>query len=185
MGSMPKDTRNISIAMKNYDAAVYEFYSAQNLKTFPINSWDFYALHYKKLCDAYADSSSLKALAKQQKWSGFDHVWQDTTIQKEEVVIITDSFLRIVHASKNIYQMNGYSSAEVIGKKPKMFQGKNTCQKTVARIANAISQNETFEATILNYRKDGSPYNCWIKGAPIFNTQGKVVNFIAFEREVV
>ncbi|MFT5737705.1 MAG: hypothetical protein ACI9SG_002055, partial [Maribacter sp.] len=31
---------------------------------------------------------------------------------------------------------------------------------------------------------DGSTYNCWINGQPVFNKKGKLINFIAFEREV-
>lgn len=48
------------------------------------------------------------------------------------------------------------------------------------RVENKIA----FEATILN-RKDGLTYNCWIKGTPIKNKNGDVINFIAFEREVI
>ena len=65
-----------------------------------------------------------------------------------------------------------------------MFQGKLTCRETANKIGNAVKNKMAFEATILNYRKDGSTYNCWIKGAPIKDNKGNVVNFIAFEREV-
>jgi len=80
--------------------------------------------------------------------------------------------------------MNGHTLNEIKGKNPKNFQGEETSKKITATIAKAIKNEEPFEATVVNYRKDGSTYNCWIKGEPIFNKKGKVVNFIAYEREV-
>ncbi|MEN1785297.1 MAG: histidine kinase, partial [Bacteroidota bacterium] len=68
--------------------------------------------------------------------------------------------------------------------KPKIFQGEETCENTAAEIKQAVIDRKPFDTVILNYRKDGSTYKCWIKGAPIRNVKGDVVNFIAFEREV-
>ena len=80
--------------------------------------------------------------------------------------------------------MNGYTLNEIKGKTPRIFQGKETSSKVSATIGKAVKNKKPFEAIVVNYRKDGSTYNCWIKGEPIFNKKGKIVNFIAFEREV-
>ena len=125
----------------------------------------------------------LKNLAKSNKWA-YTENFDEELMQKEHVIIITDPQLRIVHATQNILNMNGYKPEEILGKKPKMFQGVNTCQETSKNIGIAVRDMKPFEAVLLNYRKDGSTYKCWIKGEPILNKSGEVVNFIAYEKEV-
>ena len=123
------------------------------------------------------------SIAHAERWSD-SSFFEDEILGKNHIVVVTDADLNIVHASNSIFDMNGYRPSEIIGKKPKMFQGEKTCKKTSSEIREAINKQESFEATVLNYRKDGTTYNCWIKGIPIRNTKGDVVNFIAFEREV-
>ena len=46
-------------------------------------------------------------------------------------------------------------------------------------------EEKKFEGKLINYRKDGEPYWCDVRIEPIFNEQQKLVNFIAFEEEIV
>ena len=78
--------------------------------------------------------------------------------------------------------MNGYEAQEVIGNSPKMFQGAKTDLQVSNEIRQAILKKVPFEKNVINYCKDGSVYNCHIKGFPIFNNKGEVINFIAFEK---
>lgn len=169
--------------MKEYDIAAKNFYSKQVLKTYPLEAWDLFSSNFNRLCRNLDEVKAIKDLANSNNWKDTSF-FEKEILEKNLVVVITDVQLNIVHASEDIYSMNGYHSSEVIGKKPKIFQGEKTCVETTKRIRTAITRQEPFEATILNYRKDGSTYNCWIKGAPIRNEQGQVVNFVAFEREV-
>jgi len=171
------------LEIKNYDLAANKFYSTLDIKSLPINSWDFYASFFDKICQSGNDIFMLKNLAKRNNWL-HDENFDEELSQKGHVIVVTDSQLRIVHASQNILDMNGYTSKEVLGKKPKMFQGKDTCEKTLRNIGVAVNKREPFEAVVLNYRKDGSTYKCWIKGNPVFNKSGEIVNFIAYEKEV-
>lgn len=169
--------------MKEYDIAARNFYAKQELNCLPLGSWDLFSSKFSVLCKGLDEVALLKNMAIAEKWQ--DHSFLEKEILKNNlVVVLTDAALNIVHASDSIYNMNGYRPDEIIGKKPKMFQGEKTCKKTTQNIRHAIEQELPFEATVLNYRKDGSTYKCWIKGAPIRNTKGEVVNFIAFEREV-
>ncbi|MGB2759075.1 MAG: PAS domain-containing protein, partial [Maribacter stanieri] len=77
-----------------------------------------------------------------------------------------------------------YHPEEIIGKSPKMFQGNLTSKSTLKIVSDAVKQKNSFEVTVVNYRKDGSTYNCWIQGQPVFDLKGDIVNFIAFEKEV-
>ncbi|WP_425234981.1 PAS domain-containing protein [Ulvibacterium sp.] len=169
--------------IKNYDAAAHKFYNSQVISSLPLISWDFHATHFQKVCKDHADVFQLKKLAQINKWSTPLEL-DDKLIQEDYVIVVTDSHLKIVHATQNILEMNGYMPKEIIGKKPKMFQGKDTCMQTSEEIRLAVRQRKPFEAVVLNYRKNGSSYKCWIKGEPIYNIYGEVVNFIAYEKEV-
>lgn len=169
--------------MKEYDNAAHRYYSALDLKSLPLISWDIYGLYFDTLCKNYEDVEALSRLSEENKWS-YPSKFKEALITKEQVVLVTDIQLNIVHATHNIVAMNGYIPSEVMGRRPKMFQGVQTSKKTTRTIRMAVKNQSPFEAIITNYRKDGTTYNCWIKGEPIFDTGGQLVNFVAYEKEV-
>lgn len=171
------------IEMKSYDKAANKFYNSQKIISLPITSWDLYGSYFDRLCKNYNDLVALKNLANNNNWS-YTSEFKESLIEKEEIIVVTDSHLNIVHATNNILEMNGYTPDEILGQTPRMFQGEATCKKTRLHISKAIKEGKSFETTVVNYRKDGSLYYCWIKGEPIFNVKGKIVNFIAYEKEV-
>lgn len=169
--------------VKEYDYAANKFYSSVNINSLPLNSWDLYASFFQSICKSYNDINVLTELAKDKNWS-YAERFRKELIEKNTVIVVTDLQLRIVYATQNISTMNGYQPSEVLGKTPKMFQGVDTCKETSMLVRKAVQNKQPFETTILNYRKDGATYKCWIKGEPVFNTSGEVVNFIAYEKEV-
>ena len=169
--------------LQHYDRAAINFYASQRILSLPVSAWDVFSEYFQKVCNNLSELSSLKQLSEQQAWDT-QFPFDKEIITKNHVIVVTDSQLNIVHATKNIFDMNGYKPEEVLGEKPKMFQGPETCKETISTISKAVRAKQPFETTILNYRKDGSQYKCWIKAAPIHNRKGEVVNFIAFEREV-
>ena len=169
--------------LRDYDNAAKAFYGLQEIKSLPLNSWDYYSEQFELVLKSSEDLVILDKLAKAHKWSTALEI-EEELLQKKHVVIVTDAHLKIVHATQNMAKMNGYTMKEVVGKTPKMFQGEGTCAKTQQLISSAITAKKPFEAVVLNYRKDGSQYKCWIKGRPIFNIDKEVVHFIAYEKEV-
>lgn len=169
--------------IQHYDKAANKFYKNQFFTALPLASWDLFAEEFKTTVDGLNDVVKFKRLAEANSWSSTIS-FKNEILDKCHIIVVTDASLNIVHASQNIHKMNGYTVEEIIGKKPKMFQGELTCKETAAKIGKAVKSKTPFETTILNYRKDGSTYNCWIKGAPIKDNKGNVVNFIAFEKEV-
>ncbi len=144
----------------------------------------FYAVNFDKACDEVNDIKSLCRFANDNSWSFNKDIFKEEIQEKGHVILVTDAKLNIVYATKNIWNMNGYRPAQIIGNKPKMFQGEKTCEKSLQVISKAIKEKKSFETVVTNYRKDGSTYKCWIHGQPVFDKTGKVINFIAFEREV-
>jgi PAS domain S-box-containing protein len=170
--------------IKDYDDAVRKFYKKLKITQLPVSSWDFYAINFDKVCDASNDITSLSKLAKENSWEFDNNIFEQELQEKKHIIVVTDAKLNIVYATNNIWQMNGYRPEQVIGNKPKIFQGEKTCKKSLQLISTAIKEEKSFETIVTNYKQDGSTYNCWINGQPVFNKKGKLINFIAFEREV-
>ncbi len=169
--------------IKQYDEAAHKFYGLQDIVGLPLISWDQYGAYFNTACKNYEDIVSLQQLAKNNKWA-YHTEFEAALFDKKSVIVVTDVKLTIVHATSNISSMNGYLPKEILGQKPNLFQGPKTCMETAKRIRTAIINELPFEETVVNYRKNGSAYNCWIKGEPIFDTAGKLVNFVAYEKEV-
>jgi PAS domain S-box-containing protein len=150
----------------------------------PLICWDIISEGISRRKDLSADITALNKVMADNKWhppvSSLDAqiVWENKT------VVVTDTKLQIIYASSNMFNMNGYRPEEVIGKHPSMFQGEATSESSRKKIRAAIQQCQPFECEIINYKKNGSLYNCWIEGYPVFNVAGELVNFIALENSV-
>ncbi|MEP2278012.1 PAS domain-containing protein [Maribacter sp.] len=172
------------IDLKDYDNAVIKFRKSLNYNLLPVLSWDFYAPNYEVIKQTEEDSVALLRLVSDNSWN-FDTNILDTKLKSDKnIVVVTDAQLNIVFATKNMWNMSQYYPEEIIGKSPKMFQGELTSTSSLKIVSDAVKKREPFEVTVINYRKDGSTYNCWIQGLPVFDNKGEVVNFIAFEKEV-
>ncbi|UOB19245.1 PAS domain-containing protein [Abyssalbus ytuae] len=166
--------------LKNYDEALLKFYKKQQLNCLPLISWEFYCAKFYNENKLNKEVTLLNSLAVvwKNKWNFKNHLKQNTTI------IVTDTLVKIVYASSNIEEMTGYKPHELLGKSPKIFQGEKTNSDILKSFKIAIKNKKPFHSTLVNYKKDGSEYNCEIKAYPVFNSKNKLVNFIAFEKAV-
>ena len=163
-----------------YEKAIAKHYDSLSLMAAPLISWDFYLQGLSKVKMSVSDATQLKKLVYLNNWkSNWDF---QEHLQDDTVIVVTDPRLKIVFASKNIVKMNGYYPIEVIGNSPKMFQGQKTNKKISKEISEAVKNQRPFDKVIINYCKDGSLYKCHIKGYPIFDKKGELINFIAFEK---
>ena len=163
-----------------YDEAIAKYHSSLNIKKVPVASWNFHDDFLVLIKNIFVDLNKLDSFASQSKW--IHNNWDMKTRLREEVVILTDTKLNIVFASHNMRKMNGYVEEDVLGKNPKIFQGKATDLGISNEIRTAISLQQPFEKTVMNYKKNGDVYLCLIKGFPIFNRKGQLSHYIAFEK---
>lgn len=104
-------------------------------------------------------------------------------------IVLTDAHLEspgpyIEYANKAFSEMTGYTPEEVLGKSPRSFQGKRTNKVILKRLSRCLRQGKAARASVINYRRDGTPYTCDIVAFPVYDSAGTLCNFIAFEREV-
>lgn len=146
-------------------------------------SMDVFLIGYRKAQALADDKFALEKLALAQQWKHRFN-FTEQLFKQENTVLVTTPQMRIVYASSNIINLSGYHPEEVIGQTPELFQGEKTATESKASIRQAIDRTIAFETSVINYRKNGSLYQCHIKGFPVFNRSKKLVNFIAFEKEL-
>ncbi len=64
----------------------------------------------------------------------------------------------LLYVNKSFERLTGYTRHEVIGKDCRYLQGSERDQPEIARIRAAIEAGEAMDATLRNYRKDGSAF---------------------------
>jgi two-component system sensor kinase FixL len=103
----------------------------------------------------------------------------------DNVAIVTNAQGKIEWVNHSFQKLTGYALAEVMGKKPgEVLQGPKTSPETVAAIREALTRQEPFLGEILNYSKDGKPYWLSLNINPVFDDDGKLLQFIAIENEI-
>lgn len=100
-------------------------------------------------------------------------------------VVITDPEGRIQWTNAGFARMTGYSAEELLGEKPgSLLQGPGTNPETVRRIHEHLKKQESFETELVNYTKQGKAYTLYLKVDPIFDPEGRLLNFIGFQTDV-
>lgn len=101
-------------------------------------------------------------------------------------VIITEAYAnhKILYVNEAFTKMTGYSSEEVIGKTPKLFQGPKTDRAVLEKMKASILKWEPCEATVLNYKKNGEEYWLNLSITPIENEKGEYTHWISIERDI-
>jgi PAS domain S-box-containing protein len=109
--------------------------------------------------------------------------------QSKESIVITDAALdfpgpKIIFVNPAFTQMTGYTTAEVIGKTPRILQGPRTDKTVLSRLRNNLEHGEAFAGEAVNYRKDGTEYDQEWQIAPLRNAGGTITHFVAIQHDI-
>ena len=87
-------------------------------------------------------------------------------------------------ASDGFCRFTGYSSQEIEGKNCRYLQGKDTKQEDVDQIRAAIKEEREASVNLLNFRKDGTPFNNQFFIMPLYSDEHKLQYFIGIQCSV-
>lgn len=73
----------------------------------------------------------------------------------------------LVFVNQGFATMTGYTLDEMIGKNCRLLQGPETSSDEIARIRTALLEGKRYAGTLLNYRKDGTPFWNSLSLAPV------------------
>ena len=105
-------------------------------------------------------------------------------ITRAEPIEEEKSGLQIIYVNHAFTVMTGYSSAEAIGKTPRILQGIKTDPAARAEIRKALKAWQPIQIEILNYRKDGTEFWADLNIFPVANDSGRYTHWVAVQRDV-
>ncbi|AWV19809.1 MULTISPECIES: PAS domain-containing protein [Methylobacteriaceae] len=105
-------------------------------------------------------------------------------------IIVTDAVTElpgptILYANPAFGRLVGRDPDEIVGQSPRFMQGKETRRETLDTFHRALVAGERFHGYLTNYRADGTKYRAEVDCRPLRSADGRIENFVAFEREVV
>ena len=82
------------------------------------------------------------------------------------------------------YNISQYGREYVIGRNCRFLQGPKTSNASVRRLIDALAAGQEVTETILNYRRDGSPFMNLLLIAPLYDNKGHVRYFLGCQVDV-
>jgi PAS domain S-box-containing protein len=81
-------------------------------------------------------------------------------------------------------RITGYSLAESVGRNCRFLQGPETDAAVVAEIRRALDRQRSVTVTLVNYRRDGTPFWNEVSVSPVFDGAGRLTNFVGVQADV-
>jgi PAS domain S-box-containing protein len=102
-------------------------------------------------------------------------------------IVITDAGLPddpVIDANPAFVRMTGYARSEVLGRNCRLLQGRHTSDPERATIRAALAAQREITVTILNERKDGTPFWNELHIAPVFDGDGRRTHSVGVQTDV-
>ncbi|MFB6228827.1 MAG: PAS domain S-box protein [Halobacteriales archaeon] len=90
----------------------------------------------------------------------------------------------LIYVNDRFTELTGYTEEEVFGSNCRFLQGEHTNPEPVARMREAIDDEEPVTAELRNYRKNGTEFYNRVSIAPVHGEDGEVVNYVGFQHDV-
>nr|AML77762.1 putative LOV domain-containing protein [Schistochila sp. BC-2016] len=89
----------------------------------------------------------------------------------------------ILYGSAGFTTMTGYTADETVGRNCRFLQGPDTDRSELGKIRVALKKGGIYTGTLLNYKKDGTPFWNLLTISPIKDDDGKVIKYIGMQAE--
>lgn len=163
--------------------AIEHHVTASEAITYPLKSFCLYADYFSTKMhnlNRLNDIITVKKFASKFNWNqNLDTIFKNEDF---EAIVLTNKKQEIIWVNDGFKEMTGFHKKFALNKRPSFLQGEKTCKKTRDRIKKTIQLNEPFTGTVINYRKDKTPYKCEIKIFPLFSEN--TTHYIALEKAV-
>ncbi|WP_254277532.1 bifunctional diguanylate cyclase/phosphodiesterase [Halomonas sp. 3H] len=102
-------------------------------------------------------------------------------------VVIADAMqpdLPIIFVNPAFTRICGYTSDEALGRNCRFLQGPDTDAGEVSRLREQLRGESQVHVTLLNYRKDGTPFWNALSISPVRDDRGQVTHFVGMQHDV-
>lgn len=90
----------------------------------------------------------------------------------------------LVWANPAFTAVTGYAFDDVVGRNCRFLQGPDTDPAAVRRISAALRRGEAAAETLLNHRKDGTPFWNQVVVSPVRDAEGRVTHHVGIQADV-
>ncbi|WP_312620150.1 PAS domain S-box protein [Haloarcula sp. 1CSR25-25] len=90
----------------------------------------------------------------------------------------------LIYVNERFTELTGYAGEEVLGSNCRFLQGEHTNLEPVARMREAIDDEEPVTVELRNYRKDGTEFYNRVSIAPVQDEDGEVITYVGFQQDV-
>ena len=104
--------------------------------------------------------------------------------QSADATVITDTSGEIQYVNPAFTLMTGYSREEAAGKNPRILKSGRQSAAFYKELWDTIASGRVWHGEVINRRKDGTFYNEEMKIAPVRDSHGEIVSYIAIKRDV-
>ena len=106
-----------------------------------------------------------------------------------ESIIVTGANLvspgpTIIYVNPAFERMTGWTAEQIVGKSPRLLQGKKTDHSVFEGMREALRRGERWEGQTVNYRRDGSEFVMEWSITPLKDATGRTTHFVAVQRDV-
>ncbi|HET9125103.1 MAG TPA: diguanylate cyclase, partial [Solirubrobacteraceae bacterium] len=96
----------------------------------------------------------------------------------------TEPGLPLIYVSQGFERLTGYAAAEVLGGPCSVLQGPDSDPRAIDVMRQAIVAGRDAYVTLINYRRDGTPFWNDVALAPERDAQGRVVRYLGIQKDV-
>ncbi len=173
------ETKEFNKIKKQIDFSVSSINSKAESK--PLLSWDIATTTYSPKTEREIDIQKIHSFAKKYKWENdIDKIFLNTNF---EAIVLTNSLEKIMWVNDGFTKMTGYSKKFATNKYPSFLQGEMTSTETKKEIKQNLKTGNPFELSVINYKKDRTPYTCRVQIFPLF--ANGITHFMALETQLV
>nr|NJM04625.1 PAS domain S-box protein [Desulfobacula sp.] len=104
--------------------------------------------------------------------------------QSGEAVIITDPEGKIQYVNPAFEKATGYTREEVLGQNPRILNSGRQDEAFYHGMWSTLLKKETFHGRMVNKRKDGALFTEEAAISPVFDTGGRLINYVAVKRDI-
>lgn len=143
-------------------------------------------LRVQERTEALAGSNRLLAaeIEERQHQEEKLHIYQAAVAAAADSIVITDRNARIEYANPAFTRTTGYEFDEVLGKTPALLKSGLHDTDFYQNLWRTLLNGREWKGEIVNRRKNGETYYEEMAIAPVTDTAGKIIRFVAVKRDI-
>lgn len=104
--------------------------------------------------------------------------------QTDETIVVTDAQAKIQYVNAAFEKITGYTTTEVIGQNPRIFQSGVHDDTFYQQMWQTLSSGESWQGRFVNKKKNGELYTEEVTISPVRDSNGTIVNYVAAKSDI-